>query len=103
MSSKARACPHCHEPVGELTEEERDRLALRRWKARMYRARNLTYTAMTAVIGGLLWWWFVPPTGLALPAPWPAGVLLGLGLVGYLASWGWLAWLKWKGRPGSSG
>lgn len=103
MSSKAASCPKCHTPVGELTEEERDRLAIRRWKAQAYRARNLTYLAMSSVVVGMIWWWLAPPQGLALPAPFPAALLLGVGLVGYLASWGRLMWLKFFARPDSGG
>ncbi len=103
MSSRATACPSCHAAVGELTEEQRDRLAIRRWRARAYRARNFTYLAMTLVVAGMLWWWFAPPQGLGLPAPVPAALLLGVGLVAYLAAWAWLVWLKFFARPKSSG
>ena len=46
---------------------------------------------------------FAPPQGLGLPAPLPAALLLGLGLVGYLGAWAWLIWLKFFGRPDSGG
>ncbi|MBY6205905.1 hypothetical protein [Halomonas denitrificans] len=103
MSSKAQACPNCHTPIGQLSQEERDRLAIRRWRAQAYRARNFTYLAMTLVVVGMVWWWLAPPQGLGLPVPSVAGGLLGLGLVGYLAAWGWLVWLKFFGRPDTGG
>ena len=101
MSSKASACPKCHEPIGKLSEEERDRLALRRWRGQAYRARNLTYLAMTLVVAAMVGWWLTPPQGLGLPVPTVAAMFLGLGLVGYLAAWSWLVWLKFFGRPGA--
>ncbi|MEM7054426.1 MAG: hypothetical protein AAF446_07730 [Pseudomonadota bacterium] len=94
ISSLAKSCPYCHAPIGELNQEERERLILRRWRTRLYRARNVTYLAMTLVVIGMLWWWLAPPSGLALPAPLAAAFLLGLGLVLYLAGWCWLLWLR---------
>ncbi|MGK7296437.1 MAG: hypothetical protein ACNS61_11530 [Candidatus Wenzhouxiangella sp. M2_3B_020] len=99
MSSLAKACPHCHEPVGELSESEREKLAMRRWRDRIYRARNLTYVAMTLVVAGLIAWFVAEPRGLALPIGMFPGVLLGVGLIGYVASWGWLAWIKFREDP----
>lgn len=94
MSSMANACPSCHEPVGELDQEQRDQLALKRWRAQLHRAHNLTYLAMGTVMAGLLVWWMTPPQGLGPPVGTLAAVLLALGLVGYLASWGWRIWLR---------
>ena len=99
MSSLAKACPHCHEPVGELSESEREKLAIRRWRDRIYRARNLTYIAMTLVVVGLIAWFVTEPRGLALPIGPVPGVLLGVGLIGYVASWGWLVWIKLRENP----
>lgn len=99
MSSAARACPHCHEPVGELSESDRDRLLVRRWRDRIYRARNLTYLAMTLVVAGLIIWWLTEPQGLVLPIGLVPGLLLGLGLIGYVAGWSWLVWLRMRQDP----
>jgi len=44
-----------------------------------------------------------PPRGLMPPTGTPAAVLLGLGLVGYVAGWCrfiWLRYLRDPGRPG---
>lgn len=94
MSSIAKVCPSCHTPLGKISEEERERLVLRRWRTRLYQARNVTYLAMTLVVAGMLWWWLAPPSGLALPVPVPAALLLGLGMVLYLAGWCWIVWLR---------
>lgn len=99
MSSVSKACPSCHEPVGELSESDRERLLVRRWRDRIYRARNLTYAAMTLVVAGMIAWWLAGPQGLSLPIPLVPGVLLGLGLLGYVASWGWLIWLRLREDP----
>lgn len=99
MSSAAKACPHCHEPVGELSESDRERLLVRRWRDRIYRARNLTYLSMALVVAGMIAWWLTGPQGLVLPlAPLPAA-LLGAGLVGYIASWSWMIWLRMRHDP----
>lgn len=94
ISSQAPACPHCDTPTGEMSDEERSRLMLRRWRTRMYRARNLTYIAMGLVVAGALWWFFVPPEGLALPVPVSAGILMAGGMAVYLAGWLWIVYLK---------
>jgi len=99
MSSLSEACPHCHEPVGKLDQEQRERLALRRWRTRVYRARNLTYLAMGLVVAGMLVWWISPPQGLSPPVGMPAALLLGVGFVGYAGSWGWLLWLRFMRAP----
>lgn len=99
MSSAAKACPHCHEPVGELSEPDRERLLVRRWRDRIYRARNLTYLAMTLVVAGMIAWWLTGPPGLALPIALVPGLLVGVGFVGYIASWSWLIWLRMLQDP----
>lgn len=99
MSSVAKACPHCHEPLGELTESDRQQLQLRRWRDRLYRARNVTYAAMALVVVGVIAWWMAEPQGLTLPLPTVPGVLLGFGFLAYLASWGWLIWLRTQADP----
>ena len=102
ISSIAKACPHCHEAIGDLDQSERNELARRRWRTQLYRARNLTYLAMGLVMIGALVWWMTPPSGLALPISMPAALLLGLGIVGYLTSWGWMLWLRFVRAPNTS-
>lgn len=99
ISSLAKSCPHCDEVLGTLTDEQRNRIAMRRWRARIYRARNATYLGMSLVVAGTIAWWLGEPQGLVLPVPAPAGWLLGLGVVAYLASWSALLWLRWRGDP----
>lgn len=103
MSSLARACPHCHEPIGELDQAERDKLAFRRWRAQLYRARNVSYVSMALVVIGMLVWWMTPPQGLVPPAGTTAAVLMGGGLIGYLGSWGWMLWLRYMRAPNRPG
>lgn len=100
MSSLAKSCPNCHEAIGQLSDSEREKLAMRRWRTWMYRARNFTYLAMTLVVVGLIVWWLHPPRGLGLPVGIPAATLLGVGLIGYVASWSWMLWLRFRGDPG---
>lgn len=100
MSSLAKSCPNCHEAIGKLSDSEREKLAVRRWRARIYHARNFTYLAMTLVIFGIIVWWLHPPRGLGLPVGTPAAMLLGLGLVAYAASGCWLLWLRYRGDLG---
>jgi len=50
---------------------------------------------MAVVVVGSLIWWMTPPRGLMPPIAPSAALLLGLGLVGYLASWGWFIWLRY--------
>ena len=94
MSSVAGACPNCHEPVGDLDPRERQQLVLRRWRARVRRARSVTYAAMALVVAGALVWWVTPPQGLRPPVGMPAAVLLALGVVSYLSGWVWLLYLQ---------
>jgi len=99
ISSMAKACPHCHEPVGKLDPGERSQLAYRRWRTKLYRARNLTYLAMGLVVIGALVWWMTPPQGLAPPVSTPAALLLGLGIAGYVGSWARVIWLRFMRAP----
>jgi hypothetical protein len=99
ISSLVNTCPRCHEVLAELSDDQRDRIALRRWRDRIYRARNFSYLAMTLVVVGMIAWWIGEPQGLALPVPGPAAMLLGLGMATYLLSWAWLLWLRWFQDP----
>lgn len=103
ISSMAADCPHCHEPVGSLGSEERVKLARRRWRTQLYRARNLTYLAMGLVVIGALVWWMSPPAGLAPPVGVPASLLLGFGIVGYVGGWARVLWLRYMRAPDRSG
>ncbi len=103
ISSLATDCPRCHEPVAELSDGQRERLALRRWRDQLYRARNLTYLGMTLVVIGMITWWVGEPQGLGLPMAPLAGYLIGSGGTAYLLGWGWLTWLRWRKDPRKRG
>lgn len=94
MSSLAGTCPSCHEPLRRISDEEREKLAARRRRHQIYQARNVTYLAMTLVIGGLLLWWISPPRGLQPPVGAVPTVLMAAGVVGYLAGWARMLWLR---------
>lgn len=82
-----------------MSEQQRQTLLIRRWRDRIYRARNATYVAMALAVCGLIGWWASEPQGLALPVPEIPSILLALGIVGYLVSWVWLLWVRWRGNP----
>lgn len=99
ISSLAESCPHCHEVLGQLSDDQRERIALRRWRDQIYRARNFSYLAMTLVVVGMIAWWISEPQGLALPVPPQAAYLLGVGAAAYVISWSWLLWVRWRQDP----
>lgn len=102
ISNKFNVCPHCELPLGEMTAEELDRVAHRRWRKRLYQAANLTYVAMTLLIVGAVWWWLAAPEGWVLPPPVGAIALVMIGVAAYLAGRVWLFWLRMRrNRPGS--
>lgn len=73
---------------------------LQRWRARVHRARTLTYVAMGLVVAGAMVWWLAPPEGLRPPISMPAAILFALGIVSYLGGWAWLLYLR-STEPGS--
>lgn len=100
ISSKTSFCPHCELALGEMSEADAARLKYRRWRRRIFQARNITYAAMTALVIGALWWWLAEPQGFSMPPPAVAVVLVVVGAAGYVAARGWLFWLKMKrNRP----
>lgn len=104
ISSGHPVCPHCKEPLSELTEKDRRHLEVERWKDQVYRATNFSYLALASLIIGALWWWVAGVGGWVLPPPIPAFVLLVMGVVGYLVGRGWLLWLRiGRGHPGRRG
>jgi hypothetical protein len=95
-----KVCPHCELPLGEMTEDDVRQLEIRRWRKNVYRATNVTYMAMAAMIVGILWWWMTSPTAWQLPPPAAAVVLIVFGLVGYAGGRSWLFWLRMRrNRP----
>lgn len=99
VSSKHRVCPHCDEPLGELTPEEIALRHRRRHRRLIYRARMTTYAGMTLVILGFIIWYMTGVRGLALPPSSAAMLPVGIGFVVYVAAWAWLLWLRWKRPP----
>ena len=104
ISSQYSVCPHCDIRLADMTDEDRKRLEIQRWKDQIYRATNFSYLALTSLIVGALWWWMSGDGGWVMPPPIPAFVLISMGVVGYLAGRGWLLWLRiGRGRPDKRG
>src|SRR5690625_7265850 len=103
MSDRSPACPHCDLALAELGPEDISRMELRRWRRKVWRAKNMTYTAMALLIVGAVWWWLVEPAGWTIPPPpLPVGLIMLSG-IGYVIARGWLLWLNLKrNRPGRS-
>jgi len=101
ISSMVNVCPHCDIALGELTAGEQERLQRRRWKRQVYRATNLSYLGLTALVIGAMWWWFAEPQGWALPPPLPAVSMVIVGAAVYLVARCWMLWLRLgRNRPG---
>ncbi|NBD96232.1 MAG: hypothetical protein GVY11_07150 [Gammaproteobacteria bacterium] len=101
VSDKSTFCAHCELPLGEMSHEDIVRVEHRRWRRRVWQAKNITYAAMTALVIGALWWFLVEPQGWTMPPPWAAAGLIVLGAVAYLAGRVRLFWLQMKrNRPG---
>lgn len=100
ISSIVTVCPHCDAALGELTPEEQERIKRRRWKRLIYRAKNLSYLALTLLVVGALWWWFAGTQGWVLPPPLPAIAMVMTGAVLYLVARCWMLWLRLgRNRP----
>ena len=100
ISSQHKVCPHCSLPLGDISDEDRKRLEIERWKDKVYRATNFSYLALTSLIVGVLWWWMSGAGAWVMPPPIPAFVLIVMGVIGYLVGRGWLLWLRiGPGRP----
>jgi len=78
-------------------------MELRRWRRKVWRAKNMAYTAMALLIVGAVWWWLVEPAGWTIPPPpLPVGLIMLSG-IGYVIARGWLLWLNMKrNRPGAA-
>ena len=94
MSSRMATCPHCDEALIDLSPDEQARLATRRYKKQRFRALNLSYLGLTALVLGAMWWWLVEPSGWVLPPPMPAVGLVIIGAVTYVVARSWMLWLK---------
>lgn len=103
MSDRSPACPHCDLALAELGPEDVSRMELRRWRRKVWRAKNMAYTAMALLIVGAVWWWLVEPAGWTIPPPpLPVGLIMLSG-IGYVIARGWLLWLNMKrNRPGAA-
>lgn len=100
ISDKVTVCPHCDLALGEMSEQDVQRAAQRRWRQRVYIAKNVTYIAMTLLIIGAVWWWLVEPEGWVLPPPIGGISLVIIGIAAYLVGRVWLFWLKMRrNRP----
>src|SRR5690625_7302773 len=89
MSDRSSACPHCDLALAELGPEDVSRMELRRWRRKVWRAKNMTYTAMALLIVGAGWRWLVEPAGWTIPPPpLPVGLIMLSG-IGYGVACGW--------------
>ncbi len=103
ISDKSSACAHCDLPLKELSEDELKRTEERRMRRRIWRAKNITYLAMTALVIGAIWWlWAQSQTPDGTP-PMPAMAMVAIGVLTYLSGRAWLFWLKIKARRQRSG
>ncbi len=97
ISDQYTACPHCDEVLGEMDPEEIERRAFRRRRRLFFRARMVTFVAMTLFMVGLLWWWVDGELmSLTMPPPLVATALMTVGVAVYLVAWGYIAWLRWS-------
>jgi hypothetical protein len=99
VSSLARVCSHCQQPIGEVTEEEALRLALGRWKDQTYRALNISYLGLTLAVAGAIWWWVDGDPGWGWPVPQQILLVAALGVVIYVAGRARVWWLRFN-KPG---
>lgn len=103
ISDHAPACKHCGLPLGEMSSDEIKNVARRRWRKRVYTARNTAYLGMATLVAGAIWWFMYGTGGggLVLPPPPATVVLLTVGAVVYLGGRAWVFWLTLKrNRPG---
>lgn len=100
ISDLSKVCAHCDLPLGEMSEDDLKQLERRRWRQRIYVARNVAYLGMAALLVGALWWFMAGSGALVMPPPALSVVLLVLGVVVYVGGRGWLLWLNMKrNRP----
>jgi hypothetical protein len=100
VSSLAKVCPHCKQPIAEISEEEVEKLALQRWKEQTYRALNISYLGMALAVAGAIWWWVSGDPGWSWPVSRPAISLASLGAVVYVAGRIRVWWLRFnKPKP----
>ncbi len=92
ISSLADTCPHCgFSKTGVSIEPEV--LQARQLRKLRYRARMLTYLGMLITLCGFLVWWFQQTGFNGLPGQ-VSQLLIGVGVVGYLAARVWLFMLS---------
>jgi len=100
ISDKSKFCTHCELPLGEMSQKDVDQLKRRNWRRRVWRAKNVTYAAMTALVVGLIWWYVQEPVGWLLPPPVVPTLLIFLGTLAYAIARIRLFWLRLKrNRP----
>ncbi len=101
ISSLMSVCPHCATALTDLSSEDQERLATRRWKRLLYRALTLSYLGLTMAVAGAAWWWSSGTYGWELPPPVTAFALLLLGAVVYLLARLWMLWLRLQRKRGN--
>lgn len=92
ISSLATECPHCGYSKNN-TQIDPETLRTRELRRSRYHARMLTYLGMLITMAGFLLWWFQNTGFDQLPGQ-ISRLLIGVGLVGYLAARVWLFYVK---------
>ncbi|AKS43065.1 zinc ribbon domain-containing protein [Wenzhouxiangella marina] len=93
ISNRVKACPHCDEALVELSPEELERLASRRYKRQRFLALNLSYLGLTLLVFGAIWWYVAEPQGWVLPPPLIPVAMIVIGAADYVAARAWMLWL----------
>ncbi|WP_440053273.1 hypothetical protein ACSLBF_10000 [Pseudoalteromonas sp. T1lg65] len=95
ISSKHQVCPHCDVKLGDVSEEDRNRMASRRKAKRQQSLLNYSFVSLILVLGGFLYIYSKQP------APGSTEMLLcriaiGIGALWYLINRALLVVLKKK-------
>ncbi|MCF6435707.1 MULTISPECIES: hypothetical protein [Pseudoalteromonas] len=95
ISNKTKVCPHCQLQLGELTEEQIERLAIKKRISKQQKFMNHSFLALILFLGGFLYmYWHQPePDSLQMIA---AQGAIAVGCVWYLVNRVVLIYLKKK-------
>lgn len=85
ISDKHPACPHCHEPLQNLDEEQRARLKSRRYVAKKQSLMNHSFIALIIFLGGFLYLYAYQPSDESIEMNLTYGAIT-VGFVWYLVN-----------------